>query len=383
MRAAPQKSLPHVEAPTTHRRSRGSTATFALLAILGASSCGTSPNEASPARDDVVSPPPRLPYETVRSILHDSKGNTWFGSWNQGVARFDGSTLTTFTMKDGLSDDQIRSIHEDANGVVWFEGGAGISGFDGETIIPATRRNYAAKEDWKLRTGDLWFKEDAARGATALEARPGVYRYDGDTFHFLAYPIPVSADEAPAFATTCIARGKNGRMWFATYSAVIGYDGKSFTIIDDESLGLDSTTGRLHVRCVFEDSKGNLWIGNNGIGVLVHDGTTTRQFTQEKGLGLASGHGGRTTPLPGDVAPGSPSMHRVFSIGEDRDGNIWFGTVESGAWRYDGTSVKHFSAADGLTSKDIFCVHLDRNSDLWFAGHGVFRFDGAAFLRVH
>ena len=76
-------------------------------------------------------------------------------------------------------------------------------------------------------------------------------------------------------------------------------------------------------------------------------------------------------------------MHRVFSIGEDRDGNIWFGTVESGAWRYDGKSMKHFTAAEGLTSKDIFCVHSDRNRDLWLAGHGVFRFDGAAFLRVH
>jgi ligand-binding sensor domain-containing protein len=76
-------------------------------------------------------PPARLRFEVVRSILEDSKGNFWFGSWKEGVCRFDGERLTYFTMEDGLSDNQIRSIREDRSGVVWFEGGVGISGFDG------------------------------------------------------------------------------------------------------------------------------------------------------------------------------------------------------------------------------------------------------------
>ena len=56
--------------------------------------------------------------------------------------------------------------------------------------------------------------------------------------------------------TTGIAKGKSGRLWFATYNAVFGYDGESFTIIDDNSLGLNEGTGRLNVRCVLEDSNG-------------------------------------------------------------------------------------------------------------------------------
>jgi ligand-binding sensor domain-containing protein len=58
-------------------------------------------------------PPARLRFEVVRSILEDSKGNFWFGSWKEGVCRFDGERLTYFTMEDGLSDNQIRSIRED------------------------------------------------------------------------------------------------------------------------------------------------------------------------------------------------------------------------------------------------------------------------------
>jgi ligand-binding sensor domain-containing protein len=91
---------------------------------------------------------------------------------------------------------------------------------------------------------------------------------------------------------------------------------------------------------------------------------------------------GRTTPLPGDVTDGSPSLHRVFSIGEDRAGNIWFGTVENGAWRYDGKSLRNYTAQDGLTSKDIMCVYTDRHGDLWLAGNGVFKFNGASFDRI-
>src|SRR5688572_12009302 len=195
----------------------GARAAVVILALVGATSCTTKPyGTRSELNDSAIGARARLQFETVRSILEDSKGNYWFGSWKEGVCRFDGKSLTYFTVKDGLSDNQIRSIHEDRNGVVWFEGGVGISGFDGEKIITPANRNHTSKDDWQLGTEDLWFKEDGHAGATELEARPGVYRYDGKTFTYLAYPVP--ADRAPvsAYATTDIARGKNGRLWFAT-----------------------------------------------------------------------------------------------------------------------------------------------------------------------
>lgn len=355
-------------------------AAVVVLALVPAISCTTKDDAARSERNDsAVGPSTRLRFKTVRSILEDSKGNYWFGSWNEGVARFDGDRLTYFTVEDGLSHNQIRSIHEDRNGVVWFEGGVGISGFDGEKIVTPTNRDYTAREDWQLSPGDLWFKEDGMSRPTEIEAQPGVYRYDGETFTYLAYPVP----QGIARTTTGIARGRSGKVWFATYEAVFGYDGQSFTVIDDGSIGLNDSTGRLHVRTVFEDSKGRLWIGNNGIGVILHDGRTATNFTQEKRLGFLGPHGGRTVPQPGDVTDGSPTLHRVFSIGEDRAGNIWFGTVESGAWRYDGRSLRNYTAEDGLTSKDIFGIYTDRHGDLWLTGNGVFKFNGTSFDRIH
>jgi len=295
MKTVRTESPVNVEQLMMRGQVRGARAAVVILALVGATSCTRKPYVTrSELNDSAIGAPARLQFETVRSILEDSKGNYWFGSWKEGVCRFDGKSLTYFTVEDGLSDNQIRSIHEDRNGVVWFEGGVGISGFDGEKIITPTSRNYASKDDWKLGTGDLWFKEDGEVGATELEARPGVYRYDGKTFTYLAYPVRADRARVGAYATTGIAKGKSGRLWFATYTAVFGY-----------------------------------------------------------------------------------------SIGEDRAGNIWFGTVEHGAWRYDGKSLKHYTAEDGLTSKDIMGIYTDRHGDLWLAGNGVFKFNGASFDRIH
>src|SRR5262245_45150472 len=103
---------------------RGALAAVVMLAFVPATSCAAKQEVArSAANDSAIGPPAPLRFETVRSILEDSKGNYWFGSWNEGVCRFDGKNLTYFTVEDGLSDNQIRSIQEARNGVVWFEGG--------------------------------------------------------------------------------------------------------------------------------------------------------------------------------------------------------------------------------------------------------------------
>ncbi len=305
----------------------------------------------------------------VRSILEDSKGNYWFGSDHEGVCRFDGESLTYFTEEDGLSNNQVRTILEDRKGVIWFETGRGISSYDGERIITHTSRDYTSKDSWQLGTGDLWFKEDGSHGANELEGQPGVYRYDGETFTYLAFPLPEDRESAGVYAVTGMAKGKGGKLWFATYGAVIGYDGESFTIIDRKSLGLDDED-RLGIRCVFEDSKGNLWIGGIRSGVFLHDGDTAINFTQETGLKW-------------DASYDSASLHRVFSIGEDRHGNIWFGTSGQGAWRYDGESLKNFTEEDGLASKGVTAIYTDSRGDLLLGGDGVYKFNGESFDRIH
>ena len=70
----------------------------------------------------------------IRSIFQDSKGNYWFGSHNEGVSLYDGSSFKYFTINDGLADNQVRSIQEDGKGNIWFGTANGVSSYDGKTV---------------------------------------------------------------------------------------------------------------------------------------------------------------------------------------------------------------------------------------------------------
>lgn len=65
----------------------------------------------------------------IRSVFLDSKGNMWFGSHQDGVCKWDGLSYTYYTKKDGLSNNQVRTIQEHVDGSIWFGTGDGISSF--------------------------------------------------------------------------------------------------------------------------------------------------------------------------------------------------------------------------------------------------------------
>ncbi|WP_081675022.1 ligand-binding sensor domain-containing protein [Daejeonella oryzae] len=316
----------------------------------------------------------RLKYTTgVRSILEDSKGNIWFGSYNEGVCLLHNGKLQYFTTKNGLSDNQVRNIYEDKNGIIWFECGRGLSIYSGKEITTYKHRNYNTKNEWKLNESDLWFKGDEIEGYNKLENYPGVYQYEGQKLSYRPFPVtPKPGDGFKYYISTPFVKGKNGTVWFGAYGAVIGYNGSNFKILDNEYLGLNSETSSLHVRSIIEDRKGNLWIGNNGMGVLKYDGKKVVNFTVQQ-------------KLTKEYTKGN-SLEKVFSIGEDAKGNIWFGTVGSGVWRYDGNSVKNFTNEDGLKSKHIWTIYKSKQGELWFGGanpSGIYKFNGKSFEKKY
>ena len=322
----------------------------------------------------------RLKYTTgIRDILRDHKGNIWFASHQEGVARYDGEKLTYFTIADGLTDNQVRFLKEDQAGNIWFECGRGISYFNGTQIIQVIQRNYFFKEAWSLSASDLWFKGDEMSGFNELEGAPGVYRYDGNTMNFQAFP-QLTSDVESAFhfsVSTAAVKAKNGSVWFGTYGAVIGYDGIDFTVIDDKYLGFTKETGYLHIRSLFEDSKGTLWIGNNGIGVLKMEGDSITNFSLRHGLVAEdSGHSGGQSP--------SGTLEHVFAIAEDSQGNMWFGDRDTGAWKFDGKSFRNYTEKDGLTTAHLWAIYEPWEGEIWLAmGDGaVCRLNGDTFERV-
>ncbi|MDA6068999.1 hypothetical protein NJT12_05125 [Flavobacterium sp. AC] len=234
-------------------------------------------------------------------------------------------------------------------------------------------KDYNSKNKWKLNDSDLWFKGNEIESYNKQEGNPGVYQYDGKKLSYRALPVKTKSGQENHYSiSTTFVKSKNGMLWFGTFGAVIGYNGSNFKIINDASLGLNDETGHLHIRSIMEDSKGNLWIGNNGIGVLKYEGIKAINFTEQQKLKKEDSKGN--------------SLERVFSIGEDKLGNIWFGTLESGVWRYDGKSVKNYTKKDGVKSKHIWTIYKTKQGELWFGGaspSGVYRFNGISFERKY
>ncbi len=321
-----------------------------------------------------------LKYTTgVRSILEDSKGNIWFGSNSEGVCLLHNGEFQYFTTENGLSDNQIRSIYEDKNGIIWFECGKGLSNYDGQKITVYKERNYDSLNELKLTDNDLWFKGDETVGYNKLEGNPGVYQFDGKNLYYRTFPIKPKLGKENAYSiSTPFVKSKNGTVWFGTYNALIGYNGKQFKMFNNDSLGLNGTTEFLHIRCIMEDSKGNLWIGNNCSGITI-GGSGVIKYDGKEFINFAKQHQLRKEDTKGN------SLDRVFSMSEDTLGNIWFGTAESGVWRYDGHTTKNFTKKDGLDGDLIWIIYRSKTGDLWFGGgpNGVYRFNGKSFERVY
>ena len=72
----------------------------------------------------------------------------------------------------------------------------------------------------------------------------------------------------------------------------------------------------------------------------------------------------------------SPSFWDVL---EDRKGNLWFGTRDSGLYCYNGKSFLHYTTRQGLASNTALHLYEDRAGNIWFSSRGVSRYDGKSF----
>ena len=115
-----------------------------------------------------------------------------------------------------------------------------------------------------------------------------------------------------------------------------------------------------HVRKIYQDSKGRLWFGTNVYDLMLYDGDSLRY------LGKAEGFDGG----------------RVTGIAEDGIGNLWFATYH-GLQKYNGASFQLYNKENGLSSDELWCLHIDKEETIW-VGHnkGFSRFDGETFTNI-
>ena len=344
----------------------------------------------------------------VLAINQDSDGVMWFGTWN-GLSRYDGKEFRTFTQKDGLADNYAFAIHSDPDGTLWV-GGGGVSrydfdtpsaGFDTQATQPKPQSkdgnqflNFTTKDGltdnnvraiYSDKDGVMWFGTGIG---SALVGR-GVSRYDGKTFvNCTRSPATSATDGLADNSVLAIYRDPDGVIWFGTWGGLSQYDEKSF-------VNLTTKDGLTHnnVRAIYRDKDGVLWFGTDGGGVSRYDGKTFLNFTTQDGLvnnSVWSIHqtpdgalwfGGRWGGLSRYDGDGfvnfTDGLEFVHTIDGDPDGNLWLGTTE-GVFRYDGNQFKNLTTKDGLAENGVWTIHCDPAGVIW-AGtftSGISRYDG-------
>lgn len=292
--------------------------------------------------------------------IQDINGNIWFGSYGEGVFKYDGKSFTNYTMNEGLNSNTTYSIVVDKEGNIWVGTNKGLNRFyrnkfqpipivfKNNLMFPNQSSNESPVENsvWSMmvdRKGTIWFGTN-----------DGVYCYIGNEFiRFIDNQNIVNKDSLQLKAIFSILETKDGNIWFTACQSegVSMFDGKTLSnIIPYKDV---RRTDR-----VIEDKKSNLWFACVFKGVGLYDGKTyTQNVFNEK-------------PING------PS-----NIIEDAKGNIWFDS-QDGLCYYDGTTLKIFKESDGIPAKKLIPVFSDNSGNMWLSskGMGLYQYKDEKFI---
>lgn len=262
-----------------------------------------------------------LPSNVVTSLLASSDSGLWIGT-TLGLARWHQGTLSRYTLLEGK---YISALEQTRDGVVWV----GTNAVQGNAVICAIRQDQTdcAGSDGQLGKGVLALHQDNA-GRFWVGASSGLWRWD--LAEPVRYPPPPTSGEIHAII------GEPSSMLVAVNRAVLSVEGGKFS-------PFPLNIGRqLKPTVMLRDRVGGLWVGTQDIGLLhVREGQL-RQFRRSNGLS-------------GDF---------VVSLFEDREGNVWAGTL-NGLDRFRDVAATRLSAEHGLASDTVLAVQARRNGTVW------------------
>lgn len=319
-------------------------------------------------------------YENVGCQLVDKDGNLWFTISGEGAYRYNGRTFTNFTTKDGLSNNNVNAVIQDRAGNILLGTNSGICKYDGNKFtkypVPDTLSITCMLED---NDGNLWF----------ATWKNGIYRFNGKILdNFLnsnKHEYNLGSDNQLILD---ILQDKNGNLWFSSWNGggVWKFDGKEFknflppaeyykknqdgrNVNDSQRISVFSlkkidSQFQDHITddmifSMTEDKAGNIWFATRRHGACRYDGKSFTSFKENEGF----------------------VSYGIYSILEDKKGNMWFSTEKNGVYRYDGKTFINFTTTNGLVHNSVFSILEDKDGNLWFGTRwfGLSRYDGKSF----
>ncbi len=270
--------------------------------------------------------PDGLTANELFTVYADLSGIIWLGTYTGGVNKFDVRNryfkhyFRNASDSKSLSSNNVRCFWEESPESYWVGTyGGGLNLFDQRNnTFQQFRHDKNDPNSISDNDVQVVFK-DSQKTLWVGTKSGGLNRYDPATNHFKRYPFSQNID-APS------------------KKALLSP----------------------FVRVIYEDKKGNLWIGTRGGGLSLLDRKTGtfQHFLHNKNN------------------PQSISGNTVYSILQDSQGILWIGTREAGLNRFDYTtgtfqSYQHNDQdPQSLSHNNVLCIFEDSQQRLWVGTYG-------------
>ncbi|MBN1482281.1 response regulator [candidate division KSB1 bacterium] len=293
-----------------------------------------------------------LSNNMVFCIHQDSLGFMWFGT-GDGLDRFDGIEFRVFKHdpfdSTSLSNNSIKCIHEDQHHRLWIGTEYGLNEFD-PTIEKFAR--YFFSSDNPERNFIRCIQPDGD-SLLWLGTHDGLIKLNlktkqQHTFVHRIDTVPTKKNEINS-----ICQLEDGAILLGTSDDHIIYNPKTETFCDfDCRIARDTATPTAGHALTIDRAK-NLWIGYSSLGVYRYNQADSSVQTFKHLADSVCVHG-----------------NCIFDIQEDRDGIIWIAGISglnlydktTHSFRYHETDVTNPTSINSVL---VLCIYQDRQDNIW------------------
>ena len=324
---------------------------FILLGIISDVFAYDTATQTEQIRLNYITTNEGLPQNTVDCILKDSRGFMWFGTWN-GLCRYDGYTFKTYNKEQqgtSLKSNFIQSLCEDQNHNLWVGTDKGLAFFDYSKLsfveIPSIKNNLGTFSITHI-------VENKDKSLYVATNGNGLWKMSlNEQDEYESVKIETGTLASSIVRHICILSDQHLIAATAAGVSAINLNGGSLKPVWKM---LEEQLSATDISVVFQDSKGNIWIGTSDAG-LYHYTTNTTQMrfynTDENN-------------------PSSLDHSTVYTIIEDLSGQIIVGTL--GGLNYynaDNDNFSHFPANSEtrkyLNNPFVNALYADDLGNIW------------------
>jgi len=289
----------------------------------------------------------------VTSIGEGLDNTLWFGTYKNGISRFDGQSWVTYTKDDGLISDWVLSVAVGPDGVIWVGTLEGLSFFDGESWTSLEPEKIQG--DPILRADTLAVTQD---GVVWVGGHWGHY-YESNLYGLKKFDGQISQDMSDEFGSnivTGLAIAPDQTIWVGTTWGVAHFDGKSW-----ERFELSNVDG-LTVSSIAVSPDGSVWVSFS----ILEQPLATREDSGDRREVDIQGvwrFDGQDWSLVGEKD--GLVENEIRAITSSPEGDVWFGSYNHGVSLYDGIQWVTFQTNDSLPDNNVEHVAVTQSGQLW------------------